>query len=775
MRGAISAFIVCFSLLGQSPAEERDLMEMFQHAVSAKAHLFLGEYGAALADAREAHRRLEMNPKTKRSSLALIVLGARGAVHLFLEEPQLALTVFEEGDELARDIVNNASDDPKDLLVAHYELADFYGKMAVAQLLLDQAEQAQRTIDKAIVHASTSGLKKFLGLDRLKAQIDLQRSGGSREGRRRALTILISADDLAGGWLLQLGDSLTPSELSRLLREFPQVLALASPADRIQLHAGLALALGSAGDEKGRVEHDIAAIEIIERSRIHLRDTQALSGFFAPQVKIYDDVVSALYRKAKRNEAVEPSLLRFGRTYAEAATYFSEAAHSRQFSERYGPALIDAFGLRAGLPAATRDREHELREAMGRAAGPAFDLFTAANPVAVRQRSEQATQTYLDFLESLALQYPEFAASVFPRPVAIGRLPQALNDRFIVLYKVTDAAVYWWIIQNSEIVAFGNSNLGRAELTAEVASFRTYTDDDTVAAPLAGALVREPFGRIERIAAARPGGPPRVVIVPDEALYLLPWEALPAPRGGYVGDVFITSYAPSLTALAQAFGDARPPAAQKTALVIGNVQDRTVTIPIGGKPRQFPQLAQNEVRRVISTLRSQGYNVVSLEHANATPETLLARDQTPYALVHFDTHGFAEKLYPPPSLILHESSASPYGLLTLADILKLKLHAQLVTLSACETSLGDRGEPLPGEGVQSLARMFMLAGSKSVLASLWEADPAATAALMERFYEQLGPIGSDEAAALFRAKAAVRRVGFDRPSQWAPFILIGRP
>lgn len=75
-----------------------------------------------------------------------------------------------------------------------------------------------------------------------------------------------------------------------------------------------------------------------------------------------------------------------------------------------------------------------------------------------------------------------------------------------------------------------------------------------------------------------------------------------------------------------------------------------------------------------------------------------------------------------------------------------------------------------------IARAFMIACSRSVLASLWFADAPATTALMERFYREVGTSGAPDAAtAIFQAKAAVRNTGFDKPHWWSPFILIGDP
>src|SRR5687767_14107329 len=79
-------------------------------------------------------------------------------------------------------------------------------------------------------------------------------------------------------------------------------------------------------------------------------------------------------------------------------------------------------------------------------------------------------------------------------------------------------------------------------------------------------------------------------------------------------------------------------------------------------------------------------------------------------------------------------TSSDDGLLQVREIRDLPLRADLVVLSACETG---SGKLLGEEGIASLERAFLLAGAKSVVASLWTADDIFTIALMKRFYEHL--------------------------------------
>jgi CHAT domain-containing protein len=102
----------------------------------------------------------------------------------------------------------------------------------------------------------------------------------------------------------------------------------------------------------------------------------------------------------------------------------------------------------------------------------------------------------------------------------------------------------------------------------------------------------------------------------------------------------------------------------------------------------------------------------------------------------------------------------------------LKLNADLVTLSACRTGLG---KLVSGEGVLGLTRAFLYAGTRSVLASLWNVNDTATAELMTAFYRNLKrDLSKDEA--LRQAKLELlhgKQPAWRHPYFWASFVLIG--
>jgi CHAT domain-containing protein len=147
----------------------------------------------------------------------------------------------------------------------------------------------------------------------------------------------------------------------------------------------------------------------------------------------------------------------------------------------------------------------------------------------------------------------------------------------------------------------------------------------------------------------------------------------------------------------------------------------------------------------------------------------------PYRFVHFATHGYVPPKHPELAGIVlslfDAQGRSTEGVLGLYGLYNLELPAEMVVLSACETALGSE---YAGEGVVGMARGFMYAGSRRVVASLWPVDDAATAALMKEFYRQI-LVGKQRPAAALRAAqlSLMRSKQWSAPYYWASFNLYG--
>lgn len=146
-----------------------------------------------------------------------------------------------------------------------------------------------------------------------------------------------------------------------------------------------------------------------------------------------------------------------------------------------------------------------------------------------------------------------------------------------------------------------------------------------------------------------------------------------------------------------------------------------------------------------------------------------------YRVVHFSTHGLLDSLHPELSglvlSLVDKTGEAQEGFLRLHEIYNLRLNADLVVLSACQTGLG---EEVRGEGLIGLTRGFMYAGAKRVVASLWQVDDAATAELMKRFYRGMMQEKLPPSAALRAAQIEMlKKKHWQSPYYWGAFVLQG--
>jgi CHAT domain-containing protein len=157
----------------------------------------------------------------------------------------------------------------------------------------------------------------------------------------------------------------------------------------------------------------------------------------------------------------------------------------------------------------------------------------------------------------------------------------------------------------------------------------------------------------------------------------------------------------------------------------------------------------------------------------ATKAALRTGQRLNRRVVHFATHGILDATRPSQSYILLASGETPgQERLTEGEVSELPFNkVDLVTLSACETALGDK-DPDGGE-ITSLAEAFSSAGATSVLASLWSVGDESTKEFMIQFYTQLAA-GQSKAASLQTAEIAMMKTPkFSQPIYWAPFVLMG--
>ena len=206
------------------------------------------------------------------------------------------------------------------------------------------------------------------------------------------------------------------------------------------------------------------------------------------------------------------------------------------------------------------------------------------------------------------------------------------------------------------------------------------------------------------------------------------------------------------------------------------------------------QSLPNTSRQLLSVAPSRSGLVHAEEEARSVgalfgPESqlLMGREATEsrfksiagqYRFLHLATHGYFDRLNPLFSWLELEPDEINDGQLEVHEILEMRLDAQLITLSACQTALaGGLVADLPvGDEFVGLTRAFLSSGGRSVLATLWEVDDRSSVQLMRHFYSQLSddPVHRRHAALLSRAQRhLLANPGTKHPYYWAPFVLVG--
>ena len=274
--------------------------------------------------------------------------------------------------------------------------------------------------------------------------------------------------------------------------------------------------------------------------------------------------------------------------------------------------------------------------------------------------------------------------------------------------------------------------------------------------------------KIDPIAAAIKEG--HLIIVPDGILNDLPFEVLPVSGHPLIEKTAI-SYAPSASSLAflrQSKESAHPVALVAVAnpVIAGSARpaQRQFDLAHMNMLAPLPHTA-DEVKQVAALFGSDAH---VLQGANATLAQLQRGGIAQSSILHFATHGLIDENRPERSGLLLTATKDDDGLLQVRDIYAMHLNADLVTLSACDTALGKN---VTGEGIIGLTRAFFFAGARSVAASLWSVDDAATSRFMQRFYANIRD-GQPIDVALQQTKIEFIRDGVS-PFFWAPFVVSG--
>jgi CHAT domain-containing protein len=379
---------------------------------------------------------------------------------------------------------------------------------------------------------------------------------------------------------------------------------------------------------------------------------------------------------------------------------------------------------------------------------------------------------------STATDQPASAPPTLAQMQQIARRQAATLVQYSV---IPDRTLYIWVIQPTGTISFRQVDLQstlRGKSLAEFVSTirgqtlgvqargigvtaRTGTRDDRPQLPGFQSLYQV---LIAPIADQLPTDPTqRVILLPQGPLFLVPFAALQQPSGKYLIEQHTLLTAPSIQALGLL--DRAPQKSSGTPLVVGNPLMPVVRVTAGAPPEPLSRLpgAEREAQAIAQLLQTAALT------GSAATETAVLQRMPQASLIHLATHGLLDDfqgLGMPGAIALAPTTGAD-GLLTAEEILNLRLQAELVVLSACNTGRGT----ITGDGVLGLSRALLSAGVPRVLVSLWAVPDAPTATLMTEFYQNQQK-RLDPATALRQAMLTAMQQ-YPNPSDWAAFTLVG--
>lgn len=686
------------------------------------------------------------------------------------------------------------------------------GPLAEVHLRRGEPDQALSTLEDALRYHRSVSRDRLQQVDILRHMAEAYFSLGDRQNARQRLVEALALWPalnaarldvlLKLAWVsFDLGDTRRADEYSRqLLNDARKV---SDPQWTGRALAGIARLEQRAGRlDVARRDMD-AALENIEAYRALVPGPEART-MLAPRMEgVYEadvDLLMAMHRAHPDQHRDADALLAADRMRA------------RVLLEILSGTKVD---LLDDVDPALADRTQDLRRRLNAAGTLQLHLLG-------QQHSEPQAARLSEQIRDLRAAYglaeaqlraasPRYAAITQPPPLTLRDIQQNVLDDETVLveYALGAERSYVWAVTRHAVVSAELPNRAAIEAlarrhrdllsesgqlpAAQTSAARAArlaqveADERTSSAELSRVLLGPIAGDLNR---------KRLLIVADGALQYVPFASLPEPavlgesssRETLPGETLVARHEivnlPSVAAVGalQRERTMRPRPPDTVAILadpVFDAADSRVHAATGAAPSSSaPALARlpfslQEAEAIASA--SQPSNVFEAVGLAATRESAMGADIARARIVHFATHARLNDDAPELSgIVLSLVDASGHqldGLLRLDDIYRLKLSADLVVLSGCETALG---KDVRGEGLIGLTRGFMYAGAPRVVSSLWTVDDAATAALMARFYRGMLSEGLSPAAALRAAQIDIsRETRWRSPYYWAAFQLHG--
>lgn len=397
----------------------------------------------------------------------------------------------------------------------------------------------------------------------------------------------------------------------------------------------------------------------------------------------------------------------------------------------------------------------------------------------IQKKLQDARFSYESFRTNLYAAHPElklkrgdFETAGFEKSADILE-----NSEIVLEFAVSDDQTHLFVqTKNNE-----NTNLNvysipvKAEkLSDSIKSFRkALADRDPSFASLAAQLYSELLKPAQKDFKDKS----HIIIIPDQELWELPFQALQTDQGKYVLENYSISYAPSLSVLAEMIRSERNVEDQRALLAMGNptigveTADRVKAMNRSAQLGNIPE-AEDEVRSIAQFYDSKNSRILVRSEAS---EDTLKLESHDFGIIHIAAHGILNDSSPMYSnvALAHGKDQAQDGLLEAWEVMNMDLNASMVVLSACETARGKVGA---GEGMIGLSWAFFVAGVPCVVVSQWNVNSESTTKLMEEFHKQWRTSKShlSKADALRSAALNVmKNPRYSHPHYWASFVVVG--
>jgi CHAT domain-containing protein/Tfp pilus assembly protein PilF len=563
--------------------------------------------------------------------------------------------------------------------------------------------------------------------------------------------------------------------------------------------------LGNLSDARKRIE---TALEIVEKLRTRVASQQLRAMFFASVQQFREFYIDLLMRLHKEN----PSL------HLDAAAFnASETGRARSLLELLSEANAE---IHHGVNPELLERKRSLEESIAGKAESQVKLLsekhTEDQATAAARELAALTTEYEQVKARIRDTSPRYAALTQPLPLNLEETQKQVLDAGTLLleYSIGEQKSFLWTVTPESIKTYELPNRAVVEpLARRVYELLTARNQNVANESIEERRQRLESADAEYLKAAASLsqtilGPAagelknkRLLIVSDGVLQFVPFTALPDPTSArplVMDHEIVTAPSTAVVALLRQETTNRKPAPKTLAVFadpVFSTDDSRVLIAKRAHAareektsgtdavRSASEVGLGDLRRLrfsrqeadaITRYATHDLKLEAVDfQANRTLATSAELGQ--YQIVHFATHGLINNTHPELSgvvlSLVDEKGRPQNGFLRLYDLYNLKLSADLVVLSACQTALG---KEIRGEGLVGLTRGFMYAGAPRVVASLWQIDDRATAEFMKRFYE--GMLGQKlrPAAALRAAQVSMSQdPRWHQPHYWAAFTLQG--